>query len=191
GGFLVGGRGTSQWNAFLAFPRYVNARLAELGSEPVAEFAYGDVGSPVWERRHADWNSRVWPALLELSGARKTEAAAARVAAEKTTEEELRDADSNAAMAMSLGGTDSAPRVLLAPTIRTNAVGAETVEVRARKSRELQAEESLKRTRHLEIVLPAGISYKAGDHVGVCPKNDEELVERLADRLGAALDGLF
>ena len=52
-------------------------------------------------------------------------------------------------------------------------------------------QQSPKRTRHLEITLPPGIRYRAGDHLGVCPKNDEERVERLARRLGAALDGLF
>jgi cytochrome P450/NADPH-cytochrome P450 reductase len=189
--YVVWGLGNSQWNAFLAFPRYVNARLSELGAEPVAEFGYGDVGSPTWERLHADWNGGVWPALLELSGARETEAAAARVVAEETAAEKLSGADSNTAMAMSLGGGDSAPRVLLVPTILTNAVGLETLEVRARACRELQAAASPKRTRHLELALPAGVAYRAGDHLGVCPKNDEERVERLAQRLGAALDGLF
>ncbi|HEX6662599.1 MAG TPA: cytochrome P450, partial [Gaiellaceae bacterium] len=41
--YVVWGLGNSQWNAFLAFPRYVNAKLSELGAEPVAELAYGDV----------------------------------------------------------------------------------------------------------------------------------------------------
>jgi cytochrome P450/NADPH-cytochrome P450 reductase len=189
--YVVWGLGNSQWNAFLAFPRYVNARLAELGAESVAEFAYGDVGTPVWERVHGNWNSRVWPILLKLSGARKTEAAASRVAAEKAAAEKLSGADSNTAMAMSLGGGDTTPRVLLVPRLLTNAVGAETLEVRARSCRELQAEEAPKRTRHLEIALPAGVSYAAGDHLGVCPKNDEDQVERLANRLGAAAEGLF
>jgi cytochrome P450 / NADPH-cytochrome P450 reductase len=190
--YVVWGLGNSQWNAFLAFPRYVNAKLSELGAEPVAEFAYGDVGSPVWERLHADWNSHLWPVLLELSGARKTAAAAARLAAEKAAAEELSGADSNTAMAMSLseGGADTAPRVLLVPKIFTNAVGAETFEVRAQACRELHAPESPKRTRHLEAVLP-GVAYKAGDHLGVCPKNDDDHVEQLAHRLGAALEGLF
>jgi cytochrome P450/NADPH-cytochrome P450 reductase len=70
-------------------------------------------------------------------------------------------------------------------------VGADTIEVRARVCRELQAQESPKRTRHLEIVLPAGVPYTAGDHLGICPKNDAEHVERLAQHLGAALDGLL
>ena len=190
--YLVWGLGNSQWNAFLAFPRYVHARLSELGAEPVAEFAYGDVGSPLWESVHADWNSRVWPVLLELSGAQKTEAAAARVAAERTAAEKLGGADSNTAMAMSLGGGgDAAPRVLLVPKLLTNSVGAETLEVPARACRELQTGISTKRTRHVEIALPAGVTYTAGDHLGVCPKNDEDRVERVAQHLGAALEGLF
>jgi len=68
--YLVWGLGNTQWNAFLAFPRYVQAKLAELGASPLADLGYGDVGSPGWERLHTEWNARVWPVLLELSGAR-------------------------------------------------------------------------------------------------------------------------
>ncbi len=45
--YLVWGLGNSQWNAFLAFPRYVHRKLAELGATPLANIAFGDVGSPV------------------------------------------------------------------------------------------------------------------------------------------------
>ena len=231
--YLIWGLGNSQWNAFLAFPRYVHAKLSELGATPLSDFAYGDVGSPVWERVYADWNTRIWPVLLELSGARPTEAAAARVAAEQAATGHLTRGDSNTAMERSLRGEDAEPqpiararsassimrllwsgsrprvasmhggssgspertrtrsRVLLVPTILTNAVGTDTVEARVRVCRELQAAESPKRTRHLEISLPPGVTYTAGDHLGVCPKNDAERVERLARHLGAALDGLF
>jgi cytochrome P450/NADPH-cytochrome P450 reductase len=231
--YLVWGLGNSQWNAFLAFPRYVHTKLSELGATPLTEFAYGDVGSPTWERSYAEWNSRLWPVLLELSGARQTEVAAARLAAEKESTGALTRTDSNTAMERSLKGEDTSPqpvaralrpssimrrlssgsrrlttsmrggspesadrsrtqsRVLLVPRILTNAVGTDTVEARVLACRELQAAESPKRTRHLEIRLPAGVTYTAGDHLGVCPKNDEERVERLARHLGAALDGLF
>jgi cytochrome P450 / NADPH-cytochrome P450 reductase len=231
--YLVWGLGNSQWNAFLAFPRYLHKRLSELGATPLAEFAYGDVGSPVWERRHGDWNARVWPALLELSGARPTAAAAARVAAEQAAAGVLTGPDSGTAMHRSLlgagaapqpveratsfssvmrlmspgsrrratsehGGSEgsarrsrSQPRVLLAPTILPNAVGMNTVEARALVCRELLPAESPKRTRHVELSLPPGVAYRVGDHLGVCPKNDEERVERLARHLGAELDGLL
>ena len=232
--YLVWGLGNSQWNAFMAFPRYVHEKLSEIGATPVAELAFGDVGSPVWERLHADWNTRVWPVLLELSGARPTEAAAARDAAEKAAAGALTGADSNTAMHKSLLAEDVAPtgrpaparsassimrrmssgsrrwatslrggppgtadqgraqsRVLLAPAILSNAVGMDTAEARVLVCRELLPAESPKRTRHLEVSLPPGVAYRVGDHLGVCPKNDEERVERLARHLGAALDGLF
>jgi cytochrome P450 / NADPH-cytochrome P450 reductase len=231
--YLVWGLGNTQWNAFLAFPRYVHKKLSDLGAAPLAEFGYGDVGSPVWERLYADWNARVWPVLLALSGARPTEAAADRLAAEKAASGALTGADSKIAMERSLYGDDvvsqligrpvsassimrlmssgsrrlatsmrggspgsadrshTQSRVLLAPTILTNAVGMDTVEARVLACRELQAAGSPKRTRHLEISLPPGVRYRAGDHLAVVPKNDEERVERLARYLGAALDGLF
>ena len=104
--YLVWGLGNSQWNAFLAFPRYVYAKLSELGATPLGEFAYGDVGTPVWERRHDEWNAAVWPVLLELSGARRTEAAAARVAAGNAATGALTGTDSQTAMHRSLYGGD-------------------------------------------------------------------------------------
>jgi cytochrome P450/NADPH-cytochrome P450 reductase len=232
--YLVWGLGNTQWNAFMAFPRYVDKRLSELGATPIAELAYGDVGSPVWERLHAEWNARVWPVLLELSGARPTEAAAARDAAEKAAAGALTGADSSTAMHRSLLADDAAPepavpappersassimrrlssrrwatsmrgrtpgpagrdrsqsRVLLAPVILSNAVGMDTAEARVLVCRELLPADSPKRTRHLEVSLPPGVAYRVGDHLGVCPRNDEERVERLARHLGAALDGLF
>ena len=86
----------------------MHKKLSELGATPLAELAYGDVGSPVWERLYADWNTRVWPVLLELSGARPTSAAAARVAAEKAVTGTLTSTDSNTAMQKSLYGDDVA-----------------------------------------------------------------------------------
>ncbi len=189
--YLVWGLGNSQWNAFLAFPRYVHRKLSELGATPLADLGHGDVGSPVWERRHAEWNGRVWPTLLELSGARPTRAASARVAAEDSVTIRLTGADSATAMWRSLHGEGTSGDVLLAPTILTNAVGIATVEARVLSTRELQPQASPRRTRHLELRLPAGLTYRAGDHLGVCPKNDEERVARLARHLGAALDGLL
>jgi cytochrome P450/NADPH-cytochrome P450 reductase len=231
--YLVWGLGNSQWNAFLAFPRFIHKKLAELGATPIADFAYGDVGSPVWERLYADWNGRVWPVLLELSGARPTEAAAARAAVEKAASGALTTADSSTAMYKSLlaeqaaapqraepapsvsmimrimspaarrrasvpggppGAADpggSSPRVMVAPEILANAVGMQTVEARVVACRQLQPAQSPKRTRHLELSLPPGVTYRVGDHLGVCPKNDDDQVERLARHLGAALDSIF
>jgi cytochrome P450/NADPH-cytochrome P450 reductase len=231
--YLVWGLGNSQWNAFLAFPRYVHKKLSELGATPLADFAYGDVGTPAWERAHDEWNSSVWPVLLELSGARPTEAAAERDATEKASARALTGVYSRAAMQRSLLSEDVAgpqpvarersassimrrmssgvwrrpgstagtaaetgrsrgqSQVLLAPAILTNPAGMDTVEALVLGARQLLAAGSPKQTRHLELRLPPGVAYQVGDHLGVCPKNDEEHVERLARHLGAALDSLF
>jgi cytochrome P450/NADPH-cytochrome P450 reductase len=42
--------------------------------------------------------------------------------------------------------------------------------------------------RHLELELPPGLSYNAGDYLVVLPENDPELVERAARRFGLAGD---
>jgi cytochrome P450/NADPH-cytochrome P450 reductase len=41
---------------------------------------------------------------------------------------------------------------------------------------------------HIELELPHGVSYDAGDHLGVIPHNSEALVERAARRLSVDLD---
>ncbi|MGN6791477.1 MAG: cytochrome P450 [Streptosporangiaceae bacterium] len=223
--YLVWGLGNTQWNAFLAFPRYVQKKLSDLGATSLAEFGYGDVGSPTWEALHAEWNARVWPTLLELSGARPTEAAAAREAAEQATAGALTSTNSNVAMQRSLGekapppaprqssassimrlmasgsrlwtrgastpAGSTQPRAFLAPAILSNAVGMTTVEARVLACRDLQPPGSSKQTRHLEVSLPPGVTYRVGDHLGFCPMNDRDHVERLAAKLGAALEGLF
>ncbi len=183
--YLVWGLGNSQWNAFLAFPRYVNSRLEALGATSVATFGFGDVGSPTWEDVHGSWQNRVWPALIDLAGAQPSEAAAARLAVERAAEEKLTETDSNTAMELSLDGQ------IIAPEILTNAVGLTTHAVTAEVCQELQADESPAKTRHLEVTLPDGFEYTAGDHLGVCPQNDEQAVARLAALLGAAPDGVF
>jgi cytochrome P450/NADPH-cytochrome P450 reductase len=37
---------------------------------------------------------------------------------------------------------------------------------------------AVRSTRHLEIKLPAGVSYHAGDHLGVLPRNSPDLIRR-------------
>ena len=39
-------------------------------------------------------------------------------------------------------------------------------------------------TRHIEIALPSGMTYRAGDHLGVLPRNGVELIRRVMTRFG-------
>ncbi len=54
-------------------------------------------------------------------------------------------------------------------------------------SRELQSATSDRHTRHLEFALPKDVTYTTGDHLGVCPVNNQKLVDAIAARLGTDL----
>jgi cytochrome P450/NADPH-cytochrome P450 reductase len=48
----------------------------------------------------------------------------------------------------------------------------------------LGANASDRSTRHIEVQLPAGVSYRVGDHLSVVPRNDPVLVDSVARRFG-------
>ena len=199
----------------------MHEKLSELGATPLTEFAYGDVGSPVWERLHADWNTRVWPILLELSGARPTRAAAERVAAEgghgRADEYRLEHGDAGRlpvgqdvatqpiARSMSVPSIVGvvSPRADVGPKPRpvAGAAGPDDPHERRREGHRSRhaswpAANSRPPSRRsgrgsCDLSQPPGVAYRVGDHLGICPKNDEERVEQLARHLGAELDSLF
>ena len=39
-------------------------------------------------------------------------------------------------------------------------------------------------TRHIEVLLPEGTSYREGDHLGVLPSNPKQNVDRILSRFG-------
>ncbi len=46
-------------------------------------------------------------------------------------------------------------------------------------------------TRHLEVVLPAGVTYQAGDHLGILPINSKALVNRVTERFDIDKDAVI
>jgi cytochrome P450/NADPH-cytochrome P450 reductase len=46
-------------------------------------------------------------------------------------------------------------------------------------------------TRHVEVQLPAGINYKAGDHLGICPANPESVVNSYLKLTNMAPDSVI
>src|SRR5262249_3615607 len=46
------------------------------------------------------------------------------------------------------------------------------------------AHASERSTRHIEVELPAGVSYRVGDHLSVVPRNDPTIVDAVARRFG-------
>ena len=73
-------------------------------------------------------------------------------------------------------------RLATSPIMRSYSAVAMTV----RMNRELQRRDcerpSERSTRHIEIALPSGVSYSAGDHLGIVPRNGLEPIRRVLMR---------
>jgi cytochrome P450/NADPH-cytochrome P450 reductase len=183
--YVVFGLGNSQWVAFQRFPRFVHARLQELGATPVAELGSADVGAANWNEQFVRWTDQMWPRLIALAGAKPSETAARALEAEQQRPGVLAAMPTPDALAASLDGG------ILAPARLGNALDLPLLQARVLAARELQAAGSPGSTRHIELELPPGFGYRVGDHIGVAPRNDAALVARLARLLEAPLDGLF
>ena len=63
--------------------------------------------------------------------------------------------------------------------------------VRILENRELLAPGADRSTRHIEVALDESMTYRAGDHLAVVPRNDEKLVAAVARRLGHSADDVI
>ena len=58
------------------------------------------------------------------------------------------------------------------------------MQYKARDNRELLGANAGRSTRHVEVVLPSGVAYQAGDHLGVLPRNNINLIRRVMLHFG-------
>ena len=161
--YVVFGCGNSEWTAtYQSVPRYIDARIAELGGERIAARGEGNA------REDLDSQYEAWFAALRPAAAR----------------------------AFSLeAGLDRETRVeplyrmeTLAPQVSNAAVAAAGGQsLRVIENRELLTGTE-RSTRHIEVALPDGVSYRAGDHLAVAPRNDAALVAQVAARFGLTPD---
>lgn len=166
--FTVFGCGNRDWLAtYQSVPREIDARLEALGARRVYPRGEGDAREDL-DGQFQDWYKKLWPKLAK----------------------ELKiDADlSKAARVEPLYSLDYVPAP--APNTIIATTGAKPMRITA--NRELQnrggGTPSERSTRHIEIELPDGVSYRAGDHLMVIPSNSRALVERVMDRFGIAPD---
>ena len=161
--YTVWGCGNRDWaSTFQAVPRLIDERLAALGAERLYPRGEGDA------REDFDGQFQAWqdPLLGTLATALGVELAPpeAAEAAHLTVEE--------------VEGGEASPFV--------DSLGARAMRVAV--NRELHtrtgADPSPRSTRHVELELPDGLAYRAGDHLGVIPRNADALVARVAARFG-------
>ncbi|MEW9919236.1 bifunctional cytochrome P450/NADPH--P450 reductase [Marimonas sp. MJW-29] len=163
--FAVFGCGHSDWAAtFQATPRTIDERLEMLGGKRIAARAEGDARDDIDEQFEA-WAGGLWPQVADALG----------------LEIDLSDTGASEPLYQVevLSGADANPVAA--------AAGAKPVTIR--ENRELQNfEASHRSTRHIEVDLAPGMTYRTGDHLSVVPRNSDALVARVLRRFGYGAD---
>eukprot|EP00808_Paulinella_micropora_P010335 g50808.t1 len=161
--FAVFGVGNSQWaNTFQKVPKQIDSSLSSLGGERILPMSFGDAAADLSSQAGA-WMSDLWPALhksLKLDF--------------KAPEKSKESLD----LFVISKGEDYDEATL------TELVERDYIMGRVLVNRELQdVAKSGRSTRHIEVSLPHGVEYSAGDHLEVIPKNPWETVEAWTKRL--------
>src|SRR5579871_5110710 len=162
--YAVFGCGNSDWTAtYQSVPRLIDEALASLGAHSVYARGEGDAKSDL-DGQFERWFAQLAPAAVKAFG---LDASFSRSADDEPLYRIEPVAPSAVNAVAALGGA-SPMKVLVNRELQN-------------KSGDNASERS---TRHIEIELPAGMSYRVGDHLSVVPRNDPALVDAVARRFG-------
>ncbi len=166
--YTVFGCGNREWNAtYQSVPRMIDERIAALGGVRIAPRGEGDAREDL-DGQYEDWFAALRPLAAEAFG----------LQAPLDRETRLQP----------LYSVEPASSATANPA--AGSAGAKLV--RIADNRELISDASAGRsTRHVEIALEDGMTYRAGDHLAVVPRNDAALVAAVARRLGHSADDVI
>jgi cytochrome P450/NADPH-cytochrome P450 reductase len=162
--YAVFGCGNSDWAAtYQSVPRGIDEQLKAHGGRSVYGRGEGDARSDL-DGQFEKWFAALGPAAAQEFGL------ASNITRSADDEplykiEPVAPSAVNAIVAQ--GGV--APMKVLVNSELQNKAGAHP---------------SDRSTRHIEVQLPSGISYRVGDHLSVVPRNDPALVDSVARRFG-------
>ncbi|MFD2680533.1 bifunctional cytochrome P450/NADPH--P450 reductase [Bacillus seohaeanensis] len=155
--YAVFGCGDRSWaSTFQQVPRFIEDQLAAKGAIRLTKHGEGDA-SDDFELQFEKWETQLWPDVISALSLK--------------VNENLKQ-EKNSLTVQFVNGIGSTP---LADTY--DAIASTVVE-----NRELHRDSSDRSTRHIEIALPEGLTYREGDHLGVLPQNSTKLVERVLHR---------
>jgi len=165
--FAVFGCGDSDWAAtFQQFPTLIDERLTALGATRIHPRGQGDASGDFDAGLEA-WTRPLWGALADALGIELVEPAA--------------DVEPRFAIEVVRGERHS-------PFVESLSAYPVTVETNRELVGTTTQGLSARSVRHIDVRLPDGVSYDAGDHLGVIPHNSSAQVHRVADRFGFDAD---
>jgi cytochrome P450 / NADPH-cytochrome P450 reductase len=157
--YTVFGCGNTEWaTTYQAVPTELDAELGQHGANRIHPRGAGDVRGD-FDAAYRNWHDTLWQDI----------AAALGVDAPHEMDE-------------------SQPRLAITVTNRqvTNPVimSYHAQAAAVHDNRELLGAGAGRSARHVEVVLPSGVQYKAGDHLGVLPRNNINLIRRVMLHFG-------
>jgi cytochrome P450/NADPH-cytochrome P450 reductase len=161
--YAVFGCGSREWpSTYQRIPNLIDAQLAGHGAERVFARGEGDT-SDDFDGQFRTWYGPLWPTVATALGA-PSEPVSSTEAGHRYEVHVVTDVAVSSPF-----GAEYAARPL-----------------RVLANRELHTKDgpnpSPRSTRHIEVSLPEGLSYQAGDYLGVLPRNPPELVQRVTSR---------
>ena len=161
--YTVFGCGDHNWaTTYQVIPTLIDRELAAHGATRIAARGEGDAADDFDGQFHG-WYDSLWGTLGAAFGV-------------ELGEQPSRPTGPLYAVEVVQAGTTS-------PFVAT--YGAEPLTVI--ENRELLtavAGQPPRSTRHIEVALPAGMTYRVGDHLGVLPRNGATIVDRVLSRFG-------
>ncbi|HEX8033661.1 MAG TPA: cytochrome P450 [Ktedonobacterales bacterium] len=171
--YTVFGCGNHEWTAtYQAIPHLIDSKLEEHGARRI--YAHGEADAAAdFDDAFRGWYGSLWQALGNaLSLAPAAKAATTKAPAAPGTLYTVERV--------------SAP---VAPLIAAYGVRPLTIQANRELQRGDGASPPDRSTRHIEVVLPEGMSYQTGDHLGVLPRNGTAtLLQRVLNRFHLAGD---
>ena len=162
--YAIFGCGNSDWAAtYQSVPRLIDEQLAAHGAANVFERGEGNAREDL-DGQFESWYAKLGPAAVKALG---IDAKFSRSADDAPLYQVEPVAPTVANTVASLGG--AVPMKVLSSAELQNRTGPNA---------------SDRSTRHVEVELPAGVSYRAGDHLSVIPRNAPTLVDAVARRFG-------
>jgi len=162
--YAVFGCGNSDWAAtYQSIPRLIDEQLAAHGGRSVYARGEGDARSDL-DGQFDSWFAKLAPLATREFG---LESNFSRSADDEPLYRIEPVAPSAVNAIVALGGVS--PMKVLVNSELQNKTGANP---------------SDRSTRHIEVQLPVGMSYRVGDHLSVVPRNDPALVDSVARRFG-------
>src|SRR6478736_2223734 len=162
--YAVFGCGNSDWAAtYQSVPRMIDEQLAAHGARSLSARGEGDARSDL-DGQFEKWFAAAAPAAMKELGVDSTLSRSADDAPLYT----IQPVAPSAVNTIVASGGVSPMKVLFNSELQNKA----------------GANPSDRSTRHIEVQLPSGISYRVGDHLSVVPRNDPALVDSVARRFG-------